>query len=131
MDFLSKNNNIAVIGFSRDKSKYGYRVFMRLRELGFNVYAVNPNMAELEGVKVYPDAKSIPAKINVAIMVLRPEIGIGLLEGIAKAGIKGVWFQPGSESAEQDKKCKALGLECVMEKCFIVDGLKTDFGVWQ
>ena len=57
MDFLSKGNSIAVVGFSRDKSKYGYRVFMRLRQLGFNVHAVNPNMAEFEGVKSYPDVK--------------------------------------------------------------------------
>jgi predicted CoA-binding protein len=131
MDFFSKQNSIAVIGFSRDKSKYGYRVFMRLRELGFSVYAVNPNMAEFEGTKVYPDSKSVPKKMDVAIMVVKPEIGIGLLDNIAKAGVKGIWFQPGSESAESEKRCKELGLSCVIKKCFIVDGLKTDFGVWQ
>jgi predicted CoA-binding protein len=131
MDFLSRKNNVAVIGFSRDRAKYGYRVFMRLRELGFSVYAVNPNMAEFENVTVYPDAKSVPAKIDVAIMVVKPEIGIGLLDGIAKAGIKGVWFQPGSENAEAEKKCRELDLSCTIKKCFIIDGLKTDFGVWK
>jgi len=130
MDFFSKGNCIAVVGFSRDKARYGYRVLMRLRELGFDVYAVNPNMAEFEGVKSYPDVKSIPNKISVAIMVVRPEIGIGLLEGIAKAGVKGVWFQPGSESEDEESKCKALGIECVLRKCFIIDGLKTDFGAY-
>jgi hypothetical protein len=131
MDFFSKGNSIAVVGFSRDRAKYGYRVFMRLRELGFSVYAVNPNMAEFEGVKAYPDVKSIPEKISVAIMVVKPEIGLGLLEGIVKAGVKGVWFQPGSESDDEAKKCKSLGIEHISGKCFIIDGLKTDFGAWQ
>jgi predicted CoA-binding protein len=59
--FLAKKR-VAVTGVSRTPKTHGSNnVYKRLRERGYDVFAVNPNADEVEGDQSYPDLKSIPA----------------------------------------------------------------------
>jgi len=127
MDFFSKQNVIAVIGFSRDKTKYGYRVFMTLKDKDYEVYPVNPNASEIEGIRVYPNIGSLPKKADVAIIVTKPEITEKVIGEIIENGTRMVWMQPGSESEKAIERCRNAGIECISKSCFILDGLKTEF----
>jgi uncharacterized protein len=127
MDLFSKQNVIAVLGFSRDRTKYGYRIYMTLNGLGYEVFPVNPNAEEVNGIKVYPNIGSLPKKANVAIMVTKPEVTEKVIGEIIDNGIRMVWMQPGSESQKAIERCKEKGIECISKSCFIVDGLKTEF----
>ncbi|MCX6773582.1 MAG: CoA-binding protein [Candidatus Micrarchaeota archaeon] len=127
MDFFSKQNAIAVIGFSRDRAKYGYRVYMTLKGKGYDVYPVNPNASEIGGIRVYPNIREIPKKADVAIIVTKPEVTEKVIEEIIDNGTKMVWMQPGSESEKAIKRCREKGIECISKSCFILDGLKTEF----
>jgi predicted CoA-binding protein len=40
--FLDRKNVFAVVGVSRDPSKYGHQIYKDLRSAGYKVYAVNP-----------------------------------------------------------------------------------------
>jgi predicted CoA-binding protein len=46
-DFLRKQNIFAVIGVSSNPAKYGHQVYKDLKEAGYVVYAVNPNINEV------------------------------------------------------------------------------------
>jgi len=127
MDFFSKHNAIAVIGFSRDKAKYGYRVYMTLRSKGYEVYPVNPNATEIEGIRVYPSIREIPKRADVAIIVTRPEVTEKVIGEIIENGTRMVWMQPGSESEKAIERCRNAGIECISKSCFILDGLKIEF----
>ena len=70
-DFLSKRV-FAVIGASRDKNKYGYKIFADLRSAGYKVYPVNPNAESIDGVKCYPSLSSLPEKPAVVDFVVPP-----------------------------------------------------------
>jgi hypothetical protein len=59
------NKRVAVTGVSRTPKTHGSNnVYKRLRERGYDVYAVNPNAQEVEGDRSYPDLKSIPGGVE-------------------------------------------------------------------
>jgi len=55
--------SVAVVGASANPQGWGATGFViRLRDQGFegNIYPVNPKATEIQGLKTYPDVKSIP-----------------------------------------------------------------------
>ena len=59
------NKRIAVTGVSRKAKDHGSNtVFKRLRDRGYEVFAVNPNADEVEGAHSYPDLTSIPGGVD-------------------------------------------------------------------
>ena len=126
-DIFSKNNVIAVVGASRDKSKYGYKIFHTLLKNGFNVYAINPNAEEIDGKKCYKSLSSLPEKPDVVITVTKPEVTLEVVKEAVKIKPKIIWMQPGSESKEAEEVCRKEKISYSTKKCYIVDGLKTNF----
>ena len=73
-EFLTKKR-VAVTGVSRTPKTHGSNtVYRRLRERGYEVFAVNPNAQEVEGDPSYPDLKSIPGGVEAVVIGTRPEI---------------------------------------------------------
>ena len=59
-EFL-EHRRIAVTGVSRTPKTHGSNiVYQRLRQRGYEVFAVNPNADEVEGDPCFLDLKSIP-----------------------------------------------------------------------
>ena len=52
-------------------------------------------------------------------MYVPPEIGMAVVEDLARKGVKEVWFNPGSESPALVARATALGLAAI-EACSIV-----------
>jgi len=122
--FLDKKNVLAVAGASRDKNKYGYKIYKALLNIGYKVYPVNPNTKEIDGNPCYPSLMSVPKKPDVVITVVPPAITEKIVEEAKELGIKKVWMQPGSESEKAIKFCKQNNIEVVARMCFVADGLK-------
>src|SRR5450631_3044840 len=59
-EFLTAKR-VAVTGVSREAKGHGSNVvYQRLRQRGYQVFAVNPNAETVEGDTSYPDLRSIP-----------------------------------------------------------------------
>jgi predicted CoA-binding protein len=102
-DFLA-SERVAVTGVSRQpKSHASNVVYQRLRERGYEVFAVNPNADEVEGDRCYHDLRSIPGGVDAVVIGTRPEIAEETMRECAELGIKQVWmhrsFGAGSVSA--------------------------------
>jgi predicted CoA-binding protein len=90
--FLARRR-IAVTGVSRDPQTHGANfVYRRLRERGYEVFAVNPNAEEVEGDRSYPDLKSIPGGVEAVVIGTRPEIAESAMRECADLGIRHVWM---------------------------------------
>jgi cation transport ATPase len=48
-------------------------VYKRLRERGYEVFAVSPNADQVEGDPCYPDLRSIPGGVEAVVIGTRPE----------------------------------------------------------
>jgi len=88
----------AVVGVSADKSKFGYKVYVKLKKAGYTVYGINPKLNELEGEKVYKELSALPQKPEVVNFVVPAAVTLNMVPECAQNGIRYAWLQPGSES---------------------------------
>src|SRR5512132_2937889 len=87
---------VAVTGVSRTPKTHGSNtVYKRLRERGYEVFAVNPNADEVEGDRCYRDLHSIPGGVDAVVIATRPEIAEETMRECADLGIKHVWMHRG------------------------------------
>jgi uncharacterized protein len=115
-------SSIAIIGASRDRSKYGNKAVRAYAQRGDTVYPVNPHESEIEGLKAYPSVLDVPGKIELASFYVPPEIGLRAIELVAQKGIKKVLLNPGAESDELLQRCEKLGIEATVACSIILAG---------
>jgi predicted CoA-binding protein len=95
-EFLS-HKRVAVTGVSRaPKNHGGNTIYKRLRDRGYEVFAVNPNADKVEGDTAYHDLRSIPGGVEAVVIGTRPEIAEQTMRECAELGIKHVWMHWGS-----------------------------------
>jgi predicted CoA-binding protein len=91
-EFLA-NKRIAVTGVSRNPEGHGSNViYQRLRERGYEVFAVNPNADLVEGDKSYHDLRSIPGGVGAVVIGTKPDTAETTMRECADLGIKHVWM---------------------------------------
>ena len=109
------SRRIAVTGVSRTPGDHGSNVvYQRLRERGYQVYAVNPNAEQIEGEACYRDLKSIPGGVEAVVIGTRPERAEATMRECVELGIKQVWmhrsFGTGSVSVSASSEVMAASI---------------------
>jgi predicted CoA-binding protein len=102
-EFLA-NKRVAVTGVSRQPKGHGSNVvYQRLRERGYQVFAVNPNADEVEGDRCYHDLGSIPGSVDGVVIATSPAHADATMRECAELGIKHVWMHrgPGAGSVSE------------------------------
>jgi uncharacterized protein len=108
-EFLS-HKRVAVTGVSRKPKNHGSNtVYKRLRERGYDVFAVNPNADEVEGDTAYHDLRSIPGGVEAVVIGTRPEIAEQTMRECAELGIKHVWMHHGAGASSVSGAATAYG----------------------
>ncbi|HET8535927.1 MAG TPA: CoA-binding protein [Solirubrobacteraceae bacterium] len=131
-DFLA-GRRIAVTGVSRDPSTHGANVvYRRLRERGYEVFAVNPNTPEAEGDPTYPNLAAIPGGVDGVVIATAPERAEATMHECADLGIQHVWMHrgpgPGSVSPEAAEYGRASGIAVIDGGCPCMFGPTADPG---
>ena len=102
-EFLS-HRRVAVTGVSRSPKDHGANfVYKRLRDRGYEVFAVNPNADEVEGDRCYHDLGSIPGGVEAVVIGTRPELAEQTVRECGELGIERVWMHrgPGAGSVSE------------------------------
>ncbi|HEU4449242.1 MAG TPA: CoA-binding protein [Gaiellaceae bacterium] len=120
-EFLAEKR-IAVTGVSRHPEKHASNtVYRRLRERGYDVFAVNPNTDEVEGDRSYHDLRSIPGGVDAVVIGTRPQIADETMRECADLGIKHVWmhraFGQGSVSTDAAEYGRKRGISVIDGGC--------------
>jgi predicted CoA-binding protein len=103
-------HRVAVTGVSRHPKSHGSNVvYRRLREHGYQVFAVNPNAEEVEGDVAYHDLGSIPDGVDAVVIGTRPEIAEQTMRECADLGIKHVWMHRGPGAGSVSKSAAEYG----------------------
>jgi predicted CoA-binding protein len=91
-EFLS-SRRIAVTGVSRTSQGHGGNVvYTRLRDRGYDVFAVNPNADTVEGDRSYPDLRSIEGGVDAVVIATRPEQAAATVRECIDLGVHHVWM---------------------------------------
>lgn len=105
---------MAIIGASADRAKYGNRALRAYERQGYRVIPINPNEAEVEGHRTYPSVLDVPGPIDMATVYVPPEVGVRVLDDVAKKGIPEVWLNPGADEPEVVARARELGLNAIV-----------------
>jgi|SRR5690348_609141 uncharacterized protein len=108
-EFLA-HRRVAVTGVSRESKDHGSNVvFKRLRDRGYEVFAVNPNAEQVEGAPAYHDLRSIPGGVEAVVIATKPERADETMRECAELGIKHVWMHRGPGAGSVSKSAADYG----------------------
>jgi predicted CoA-binding protein len=127
------NKRIAVTGVSRQPKDHGANtVFKRLRDRGYEVFAINPNADEVEEARCYHDLKSVPGGVDAVVIGTRPETADETMRECDELGIKHVWMHrgpgKGSVSATAATYGREHGITVIDGGCPLMFEPTADFG---
>src|ERR1700736_3427574 len=88
--FALEPRSIALIGASENPNKIGGRPLLYLQRFGYRgrIYPINPNRAEVQGVKSYADLASLPEAPDLAVVMVAGDGAAAAVEDCAKRGVK-------------------------------------------
>jgi len=130
--FLSAKR-IAVTGVSRTPASHGGNVvYRRLRETGYEVFAVNPNADTVEGDLCFPDLSSIPGGVEAVVIATRPAHAASTVREAADLGITQVWMHRSVDAGSVDEEAatygRAHGMTVIDGGCPLMFGRPSDRG---
>lgn len=84
--------SIAVLGASSDATRIGGRpiAYMLAQNFPGTLYPVNPNRAEVQGLKAYPTVADLPETPDVAIVAVPSELAPQAISDLGQKGCKAV-----------------------------------------
>jgi predicted CoA-binding protein len=111
---------IAIVGASPDRGKFGNKAVRAYAQHGYEVYPIHPRAATIEGLQVYRSILDVPRpELDRVSVYLPPEIGLQVIEEIARKPAREVWLNPGAESPALVARARELGVNVVLG-CSIV-----------
>ena len=131
-EFLA-TKRVAVTGVSRNpRGNGGNTVYQRLRQRGYEVFAVNPNAETVEGDRAYPDLRSIPGGVEAVVIGTKPETAEATMRECAELGINHVWMHrsvgTGSVSPAATEYGRQQGITVIDGGCPLMFDPTADFG---
>lgn len=119
---IKNSQSIAVVGLSTKKYKAGYYVPAYLKDQGYKIIPVNPNLTEpVFGETPYANLSSIPGPVDLVLIFQRSENVPQFIDQAITVGAKAVWLQLGIRHDAAAQKALDAGLDIVMDACMMVD----------
>ena len=89
LDALFNPRSVAIIGASQDPTRIGGRPLRYLKESGFQgeIWPVNPRRERVQGIEARPRIAEVPGAIDVAIVAVRAEQVLDVVEACAERGV--------------------------------------------
>ncbi len=119
LDFLLQRK-LALVGISRNGRKFGNTVLREMRAMGYEIYPIHPQAAEIDGQACLPGLSHLPEAVGGVIVVVPPTETEKVVREVATAQIPRVWMQQGAESATAIRYCEENGIKVVHGRCILM-----------
>ena len=92
LDTFFNPASVAVIGASTVLHKAGGRRWRSMVEAGFPgpLYPIHPTAREILGRKAYPSLRDVPGPVELAVVLVRPDLVPGALADCAALGVRAI-----------------------------------------
>ena len=116
---LDEVKTIAVVGASSNSDRDSYKVMKFLKDYGFEVFPVNPNLVNTKilGQECYQSLAAIEKKVDMVDIFRAAEYIPELTNESIKIKAKILWTQEGIYSKEAASLGENAGLIVVMDEC--------------
>ena len=127
LNVLRTRKSFAVMGVSRDPSKYGHEVFEALRG-NHTFYPINPKYSQVDGHRCYASLDALPETPEVVVTALAPNVTEQLVPSCIARGIPLIWMPPECYTERAVELCHAADVAEIHEVCpvFAMGMLHTD-----
>lgn len=115
-----ENKEIAMAGISRDKKKFGYKVFDLLKSKGYTVYPLHPEVKEIGGVQCFQSFADIPESVKNLYVVTPQHATEKVIKASLLRKFDMVWFQQKSETIDSIEMVKANNSKVISGKCMFM-----------
>jgi acetyl-CoA synthetase (ADP-forming) len=108
--YIFAPKTVAVIGASNNPGSWGYGIMKHLlRPARRQIYPVNPNAAEVMGIKAYASVRDIPGAVELAVIAVASPRVPGVIDECVRKGVKAAVIISGgfAESGGEGKKLEA------------------------
>ncbi|KAE9392259.1 NAD(P)-binding protein [Gymnopus androsaceus JB14] len=121
-----KSPSYAVIGASKDQTKFGTKILKWYQARDMDITPVHPKESELEGVATVKSIEELPSPGTTSVSIVTPpKITLGILQKAKEVNVPALWIQPG---AEDDAVIEYIKENNMADKviyggaCVLVDG---------
>lgn len=122
-DLLTGARTIAVVGASDRADRASFGVMRALKEHGYRVIPVNPNLvgSEIHGERVVASLADIEEEVDIVDVFRRSDAAGEAVDQAIDAGAKAVWLQLGVIDEAAAKRAEDAGLKAVMDHCIKIE----------
>ena len=121
VDRWLRKRRIAVCGATPKRDRWGYRVFRRLLDEGYDVIPVHPIASEIDRIPCYTSLGEIPGGVDAVSVITPPSVSIEIVRAAAEIGRPACWFQPGASSEEALAEAARLGIATIDGPCVLIE----------
>ncbi len=118
-DFVTRKR-LAMVGVSRRAQQFANAAYRELKQRGYALRPVHPEMVSFDGDKCVPNLAALAGEVDGAWIAVAPERVPPVLREAAAAGIANVWLQQRAESPEALALAGALDLRLVSGRCILM-----------
>lgn len=118
-DFVAARQ-VAVVGVSRNKRKFGNAIYKTLQSRGYQVYPVHHELEQFEGARCYRRLAELPDEVDSVVVCTQPQHALDIATEAKENGIRRLWFQQGADFSEAVTSARESGLDTVSGKCILM-----------
>jgi len=119
-DFLA-HKRLALVGLSRNPKDFSRYIYNELRQRGYDVVPVNPNVEEVDGVRCFARLQDVAPPVEGALVMTAANQSEGVVHDCAEAGIDRVWLHRGAGAGSVSQAavdfCEKRGMRLVAGYC--------------
>lgn len=124
IDVMTHAQSVAVIGATQYKGRRFAGMYGSMVDFGYagRLYPVNPNTGDIDGMKAYPDLKSLPEPVDLVIISIPAKFILDTLRECVATGNKNIHiFTSGFKETGEEE---GIRLQTEMEKIAREGGLR-------
>ena len=121
--FICIPSTVAVVGASPKEDRSVFSIMSYLHEAGFHLHPINPGYAgeSIQGHPCLASLDDLPEPVDVVALFISAEHQEGVVQSLRRLPYKPiVWFQPGSENADQERALVAAGYPVAVNSCMMM-----------
>ncbi len=115
-----EQQHIAVVGVSRNKSKFGNSIFKELKAKGYRVYPVHPILDSFDDLPCIKAIADLPPEVTAVVICTQPAMAPDLVKEAHARNIRHVWLQQGAHNDEAVQYAAENNLNLVHRECVLM-----------
>lgn len=115
-----ESRKFAIAGVSRSEKKFGGAIFKELKAKGFDLYPINPNAENIQGIKCYKSVVDLPSEVSHLLIVTPKAETAAVAQEAVEKGVEMVWIQQKSDTPEAVEIIENAGISLICKKCIMM-----------